>query len=218
MATLAQLRSRFYLMAADDGAYWNTTEVDTWLNEGQADFATRTLSVRNTKTIVLNAGTAVYSLPAGTIRILRVTHDKKPLYQENEPRLDRLDPTWESAVAATPKAYLYGLDGAEKIKFHPAPDATAAGKTLTVSVATIPADLVTDVDVSDIPDEYHHALILYALSRAFLKDGDTRNPEKASIFYQQYNDQVDLATDHVAKAMNRSQLQALTPVPRGAGR
>lgn len=218
MATLAQLRATFYLTAADDGAYWNTTEVNTWLNEGQIDFATRTLSVREAKPIPLTTGTALYDLPAKTIRILRVTHDKKPLYQENEPRLDRLEPTWESATAGSPRAYLYGLDGAEKIKFYPAPDATAAAKTLTVNVALIPAELTLDTDVSKIPSEYHHALVLYALSRAFLKDGDTRNPEKAAIFNQQYNDQVDLASDQVTKSMNRSQLKALDPVPRGAGR
>jgi hypothetical protein len=218
MSTHAQLRAKFYLTAADDGAFWNSTEVSTWLNEAQADFAIRTLSVREAKLITLTAGTALYELPPNTIRILRVTHDKKPLHQENEPRLDRLEPTWETATPSTPKAYLYGLDGADKVKFYPAPDAAAAVKVLNVSVALIPADLSGDTDISKIPDEYHHALVLYALSRAFLKEGDTRNPEKASIFWQQYEDQIDLASDQVTKSMNRSQLQSLAPVPRDARR
>lgn len=218
MATLAELKSRFQLMAADDGTYWSPTEVVTWLNDAQSDFASRTLSVRESTTIPLTTGTAVYTLPSKTIRVLRVVHDDRPLYRENEPRLDRLTPNWMSATAGSPSSYLHGLEGSTKLRLHPAPDSTAATNPLGVIVAKTPTDLAADADVSEIPVEYHHALVLYALTKAYLKDGDNRNPEKASIFWQQYMDQVELATDHVARSLNRGQMVGFDGTPRDVER
>lgn len=212
MATLADLRSRFQLMAADDGTYWSTAEIDTWLNDAQRDFAARTLSVRASSTIALSNATPTYNLPTGTIRILRVTLNNAPLYRENEFRMDRLAPTWMSSTG-TPSAYLYGLDGATTVRFYPTPNGSM---TATVYVAKTPSDLANTSDVSTIPQEYHHALVLYALSKAFLKDGDMRNPEKANIWWQQYLEQAALATDYVTKALNRGQMSGFDGTPGGA--
>lgn len=224
MATLAELKSRFQLMAADDGTYWSPTEVVTWLNDAQSDFASRTLSVRESTTIPLTTGTAVYTLPSKTIRVLRVTHNGRPLYRENEPRLDRLIPNWMSSTPGAPSSYLHGLEGSTKLRLYPAPDSTAATNPLGVIVAKTPADFPPvgdpghDTAVSEVPVEYHHALVLYALTKAYLKDGDNRNPEKANIFWQQYMDQVELATDYVARSLNRGQMVGFDGTPRDAER
>lgn len=206
MPALSELRSRFYLTAADDGTYWNQSEVDTWLNEAQNDFALRTLCVRSSDPITgLATGNPIATLPSNTIRVLRVTFNGKFIYRENEPRLDRIDPNWMSATAGATKAFLYGNEGTTKIRLHPAPDASAVAGSYKATVVKIPVTLVADTDVSTIPLEYHPSLVFYALARAFLKDGDQRNTQKSADFLKLYEDQVSLASDFVNASLNKGQ-------------
>lgn len=106
-------------------------------------------------TLTTVVGQAEYTIPLPYFRtILKVLYDGYPLQRSSEVEVDRLDPTWLTAVSGTPAVYWRPQHGV--LRLHPKPDTVS--KTITIYGSRARADLSLDTDVPMIPNVYHSSL------------------------------------------------------------
>lgn len=125
-----------------------------WLNEGQLDFARKTLCLASRAKSVTTAGDAVYALPSDLLRLLEVKYGAEKLSEI--PLADAVD------TEGVPTGY--AKLGQTSILLSPVPSAEGQ---LEIIYYQTPDKLVNPGDESILPTTCHEAVVLYATIRAY---------------------------------------------------
>jgi len=156
---------------------WQNGALDRFINEACIEAALRSHCIHDRFTTPVTKGVALYTLPPSALHIFNAQLDDRP-------RLSRLAladlervPAWDSR-AGHPCAYVFDSihhGGEGTLTLYPKP---AEDGTLHIRYARLPAPLLADDDVPDIPSALHPHLLEYAAHRAYaLRDSDAGDRE-----------------------------------------
>jgi len=177
---LQTLRSTLRYEYLDDKAIphlWQDVQLDRFINEACIEAALRSLCIHDRFTTPVTKGVALYTLPASALSILNA-------HISDRPRLSKVAladlegvPAWDSR-SGHPCAYVFDSihhGGEGTLTLYPKPVEDGA---LHIRYASLPAPLLADTDVPDIPEALHPHLLSYAAHRAFaLRDSDAGDRE-----------------------------------------
>ena len=188
--TRTELRTLFGTKVQDTigtSSHWTTTEVNDYLDRGYADFQDRTLMLRKQGTVTLATATTTYSWPVDLIRAFRTRdHNGKPILIRNSNYMDTVvGPTWRERTGNRILVVIPDDLGHDKFRVFPIPTAELDTKTITVDYAYRPAALI-DSESPAFRQEYHIAVLWFALAEAFEKELDRQHIAKAGMYREQY--------------------------------
>ncbi len=140
--------------------------VKNWLNEGQRYIVLQADLRSQFEAITIITPNSPNGLPDDFARLIEVnlvndTNDWTPLYPMTLRHFDDAP-----VVYGTPSSYV--VAGAT-LYLYPYPDSTV---TVELNYYRLPADMTDDGDLSEIPVQYQHLLVRYALSRAYEREDD----------------------------------------------
>ena len=185
--TLAQLRGdvRSRLNEAT-AAFWTNDELTRWINEGAADVARRTESLRDTFDIPIVIGTQTYTGPTDLVRAhtleYRPTGDTTvhALTYRDKMSADALWGTGQANTDGTPLIWTsWGFPPTIDITVYPTPNAAGS---LRLHYYRLPATVALDGDVVEIPSGWEDLISEYATQLALRKDGNPRWQEAFSAY------------------------------------
>jgi hypothetical protein len=143
------------------------------LNQGLRYVAAQTdfRALFSNQSITTSIGTSSYALPSNFMRLYNVTivdsnGDTRPLYQESLT-------DFQTRPATTGQPSQYTIDGTNLLLW-PEPDAAF---NLKVRYYRVPALLTAPNDVPEIPSEYHHLLVSYALWHCYERENDYQSAQ-----------------------------------------
>jgi hypothetical protein len=156
-----RLRDRSDQISGVGDNLWPDEVLVRYLNQAQEQFCRRTHALTGERDVTLVVDTASYTLPTDMFMVYsgRVTG------QNNDLRYDR---NRRVALPATTKGtprYMDTDDPSKTLRVYPTPDATG---TLILFGALLPTvlDINTPNQESDVPSQYHEALVDYAVFKA----------------------------------------------------
>lgn len=162
--------------------FWMDAELTRFFDEALKSHARRhgVFVKRDTSSITLVQGTAVYSAPARMVDAMHVSLDGVDLIASSTSELELLDDAFKT-TQGTPAYYHTDREGQSKIGFYPVPNAAAATKNPEViyhgyEVELDEAHIVTAINVPAPIGDYLEACVLKA---AYGKEGDCAIPETA---------------------------------------
>ena len=171
MATTAELRDE--VLAHQFSAERYGTRIEKWLDEAQK-YIVRQAEVRTenaTQSYVTVNGTQTLDLPSNYARFISLfnTTDRNPL--------ERIDlRTYDDLDSESGKPYAYVIVGSA-ITLFPTPD---AAYNLRLRYWKLPATMTSSGTACDpeIPSEYHHLLVDYALYKIYNAEHDYEASER----------------------------------------
>lgn len=149
----------------DMQSFFSNDEIDSWLNQAQFEIAKEAKHLKNTSYILTTDGVTQYELPDDCMEVFKATLDKTPL----------------SKVSLEDKEHKKGYYEWEDdlhLSFNPGEDLE-----LKVWYYYLPWPMEKDTDEPEVPEEYQHLLILYAVYKAKQKD---RQYNEAEIFKRDF--------------------------------
>lgn len=179
MATLQQLRSRFYnfINQIEANSDFTTSEVNQLIYEGTVFLSVLIKWPRDIMSIPVSQGFDVYTLPQDNLLLLdafygnvNITGDVKPLKLLPITGLKEKVPSWldNTTQAQGEPVYLSLLDKQSVIiKPTPNADAVTNSRKLIIQYIYYPAALTIDSDIPDLPVVYHDQLPYYAAHLAY---------------------------------------------------
>lgn len=164
---------------------WPDDDLMEFANDAQNEAARRArllIDSSTTAICTLAATVANHGLVALDPRVLFVRRARiagcLPLARMNLQDMAELDPYWQDASAARPRAFIPDFETG-KLQFWPFPDATYA-----VGLTVVRDPLVEMDDLQDTPEiasRYHRSLLHWMLYRAYGKqDAEANDPKKAA--------------------------------------
>jgi len=200
--TVASIITEVKTILQDDGTRWPTTELLSYLNDGQREIATiRPDLFVVTQAIPLVTGVK-QTIPDACINLIEFTRntDGAAIRQTDRTMLDLTEPGWYSKTPSkTIKHFCY--DPREPDAFYVYPPA-AVGASVDAVMSKMPDDAVVNINCKD---TCKNPLIHFTLFRAYQKDAEFGgNAALSAAHYQLFKD--TLSQDAAAG-------QALTPTP-----
>lgn len=173
---------------------WDDSSMLRKINEAQRQACNRAnllfddSSTEHAKITLVN-GRVSYALSSKLTVIEKVIFDGNVLEKRTPEQLDAEQPTWRTDTGMTDKAVYYMIRG-RKIRFSRIPDATDAGKVISLEVYRLPdADIVSTYEEPEIPEENHLDLIYYVLHLCYKKqDADTFNQERSDYYLARFTE------------------------------
>lgn len=175
--------SRAAKVLNDDGMVsWTQAELVDWLNEGQ--LATVKLHPdANTKTInhALVAG-AKQTNPADCIEIVDMPRNVSGgvITPCDRAALDRFLPDWRTAPTAS--TVTHWMDDVQPDTFYVYPAQSVTPATVVLTYSAVPTTVAAGGNIS-IRDIYQDKLVNYILYRAYSKDAEVGNAERAVAYF-----------------------------------
>ena len=170
------------LINESSGAFWDDSEIESWIKQGCLDWCEKTLLRTLEDTITLATNTYKYtssgsSYISGAFRTLHAEHNNKALKRLTYEQF-RGHNKMVLASNEAPK-YFYDKYNGLTFTFYIAdtPSSTQNGETVTVLFACR-----TD-DITEIPYEYQPTIFNYAASKAKMKE---RQWQEAQLLWQIY--------------------------------
>lgn len=207
--TLGQLRSKVYSLLREDSTntHFTDSDINGFLNEGSEFSAVFIEYPRNLVSVQVQNNVGSYANPADNL-IVRTAYfgdssisgDIRPVKIVSEETLREQYPSWldntASGTADRPE-YLIQLDR-KTVHAFPRPNAVgaASGKKLWLNYNYVPAAMVNDSDVPDLPTPYHNLLPLYALHLAYIA---LQNVPLAKEMYVEFMEKVQRIKSAVTK-------------------
>lgn len=171
----------------DSGVRFPKSQLLEWLNAAQREVCIHRPDALTVNDSFTTAAQAKQSLPADGLRLIEVDHDEttlKPIHVVPRDDLDVHVIGWRSEEG-DPEQYVYDLRDPKNFYLYPHPtDLRDISIVYAKSPTTIViADFDTDVQTIELDDIYANAILDYLLYRAFSKDSDRRDPQKAGTHY-----------------------------------
>ena len=206
--TLAQNRQRVLNHLREDSTnthFPDTTVIDGYLNEAQEDLAVFIEYPRVFDSVVTQLNIGSYANPADNLLIRtvyfgdkNVAGDWKPVKFVTEETLREFYPSWGDNTVSTQAdrpEYIIQIDR-KTLHIFPRPNSVAAGKKLWINYNYVPAPMVNDSDVPDLPLPYHNLLSIYALHLCYI---DLQNMKVSDELLAQYQKKAQRLQSAVTK-------------------
>lgn len=180
VALRQRVRDRLQGDQDKDLRYTNTL-VDEFLNDAQTDFTTRTGCVVGTTTISARPYTFGYALPADCVRVVSVrTNDdsEQKVPPISIPSLERYQGRWSEHTGTRFEWYFVG-PGLSRIYLGPMPTTIRLTDVTVTYEKSVGLKGITTSTDPVIPEQFHEALVDYAVGR-FLLVGAT-DPAKIQL-------------------------------------
>jgi len=198
---------------------WTAPEVIRYANDGQRDIAMHRPDAFTTNEIFTCASGAKQTLPAGATKLISIFSNGAagrvvtPIKRE---MLDASTPLWP-ATTASATIYHTMYDERDPLVFYTYPPATTAA-TLRMQYAIAPTDIPTpttnflagvtgNLSVGDL---FVNALLDYVLFRAYSKEAEVGNPERANQALARYAGSLGIEI-RATLAMSPNQNSPLNP-------
>jgi hypothetical protein len=205
----------------DDGYLWSNSSLVRYINDGQNQFATRTLLLRDERNpftrIELVPGKALYDVDARIVYVFGARigdhyHLGRSSYAtlfSNRGALSVGGPIYDGNASGRPR-FFYTDRETNTLGVYPAPDEQHAGVALTLRVARKPLTplVATQLEaVPEIPEEFQLDILEWAAWRALRnRDPDGESQAKASAHKTRFNDAL-AELDRKAKRMLAEDMQ-----------
>jgi len=162
---------------------WSDTFITAAINRAEREASERALLLTSEKTIDVLAGGADYALPASTIVVKSLSINGKQLDKVSVIELDSHVNKWRELI----KAPEYYIQNGNNIKLVGIPLEDA---TINLSIINRPENkLVNDIDIPEIPEEWHEDLLFYVLYEAYSRrDEDLFDPNAAQFNLSQFTE------------------------------
>lgn len=195
--TRAELRNlTLYWLDDDSGGYFTSTIVNAWLNLAQREVQKRLLKAGENFYLspvetVLVPDQADYVLPGDFVTLHRIeiilsgTGVNEDRFELTPMTLNQQDQT--SIAASTPETYVMGKD---RITLFPTPDQAL---TMRLYYSPLVADMSSDSDEPDVPEQYQELIALLAAENGFIKDDRVPSNLKAKL--DEYKKDLDALAD-----------------------
>jgi len=168
--------------------YFSDDEIDVWLNEGQYDMTNYGKHLKQTSTIITWEDHDIYNLPHDFIKIFGVEFEGGSLAKITHSDLGN--------------KHGYLIWG-KTIRISPTPQEE---KGLTLHYYRYPKVMEEDNDEPEIPAQYRHLIIEYAVSKACEKD---EMYDKANLSYQKYANGLQVFMEDSAPAPYPRQVKVI---------
>lgn len=179
---------------------WEADELLDYVNDGQLATVLLRPDANSINEVVQLKGGTLQSIPAGGIRLLRVTRNMgadgntpgRAIRECSRDVLDNSVPDWHYANAALAVQH-YIFDNADPKRFYVYPcvqgtEGAPANCEIEIIYSAAPARAQTADDVLTLGDQYQPALIDYVLYRAFTKDTNfAGNIQRANAHLQAFS-------------------------------
>ncbi|MCP4668836.1 MAG: hypothetical protein GY849_21065 [Deltaproteobacteria bacterium] len=155
------------LLNEASASFWTDAELLVWLNDGMLDIAARSHCLEETESVNLVADTIEYSISANYVTV------KAVVYVNASGTIKGLTPGNVSSVGNVDDVDepVYWYDFAGKIGIYP-PLSSVTTETVTLYLISRPTAIISSANVTT-PAVYDHALTLYIVGKAHLKDRQT---------------------------------------------
>ena len=186
------------------GVRWPDVELLDWFSAGQTVIATMRPDSYTSKAEFTCVLGVEQTLPADGQRLVRVMNNVggSAIRFIDIDDLDMTVPNWhdESSPVTDVEQYAYIEKSPRLFYLYPAPE---AAHKVNIIYSRVPAKIVeagydftaTGVEVIDLPDSYADPLVDYILYRAFSKDGDFSNGQRAQAHFSAMSGVVQVKTE-----------------------
>ena len=184
-------RARKALNEPSSGGHWSDALYYEAINDGQIDFAIRTECLRTSLELTTDGSNSQYDISESAIEamsepaLIRITQLRYYHTSDHYYILRHISQNELSAMAremdgvvATPSYFNYQD---RVIEFDTVPP---AGKTVLVRYSHLPEELLLAADVSDVPEKFHGALVMYTCWK-FAESADLEI-DRTSYFKNEY--------------------------------
>jgi hypothetical protein len=203
------MRASMRMIGDTSGAMIQSSDVLTWMNEGQLEVVRRTACLADTNEVEVEAGVVGYDLPGDFLDFIRVTLDGRKLRKTTVQEVDNVDPDRDlpDSESAQPKVF-YKLG--TQIKLFPKP---ATDGTLEIEYTRQPTQLIQNADIPEIPVNMHGDILQYCIAKGKEMDEDQAAAGSAmAVFEHRLAQSLDDATDE-----NQESYPAVRLIPGDEG-
>lgn len=172
---------------------WTQSELLNYLNDAQRQIVLFRPDAKAVNAAFSCAGTAKQTLPADGLRLINVLRNAngRAITKVERSILDVQLPTWYETAVGTDGVKHYVYDALDPKNFYLFPKPAAAA-SIEIVYAISPVDIVisnftTDVQVIGIDDIYANALMDYMMYRAYQKDSEFANINRAGVYFQSFS-------------------------------
>lgn len=203
MASTTQLSTLLTDLEArldDDGIFWPTTQLTSWLNEGAREVAMRGECLLQEQAENVIAASASYAAPADMVRIHRIEYfysanDVWPLQYRTPHSMDQVWSGVRSQPSTRPRYFtMWGVTPGANIQLFPVPAAsTASGfPYFNIWYYRLPVPMVNPTDFLDLPQGWDALPTLYAEFTALRKDKDPSWKDAKGIYDERLSELIRL--------------------------
>lgn len=191
-----------------DAPLFTQQEMIQYIDEVQNDFLLKVRPLYTVSTVPVNTNQRFYAQPPNCIRLERVAINPNPnsytgttmdLYETSQASLDMSDPTWLGEFETPAQWFRDQIDTAQ-YGYRPLPSANLAAElwySYSGEYLQTQSNLLTTLLV---PDIFYHAIKYGVLARAWSKDGEVRDPDRAQYCQKRYDMVVMLAIKFMTSA------------------
>lgn len=140
-------------------SFWSDTEITNWVDQGLVDVSSKTMCYEVSATVALATSTLEYTEPTDCIKVYACYYSNVGLLRIHPRMIANIG---GGTTTGAPKFY-YHFAG--KLGFYPIATASENATNVTVLYSA-----ETDV-IANVPDEYKHLVVLYAVWKAKIKEG-----------------------------------------------
>ncbi len=168
----------------DTQSLFTQAEMLGYLSTGQNDFLLRLRPIYKRTTQSLAASTTVFAQPSDCIRLERLSIGGYEIPDSAQSYLDGVSPDWPGATAkASPDEWFQ--DKVDTGNFGIAPQLTAPATAALYYSEKVASAIVLNSTLL-VPDIMCHYLKYYVLFKAFSKDGEQRDLDRAAFCYSRF--------------------------------
>lgn len=146
-------------MSFDKQSVLATSLVQRFINEGYRKFVSKSRLLKKTSTVLTTALTATYTLPAKMFDVVKVLYYSGTNFWKID-KLQYDEVLYAKNLTGSPVAYLPSY-GERTFTMYPTP--TYSNETIEFLGVFMPDDLVNETDTPIVPENYHYALVDYAV-------------------------------------------------------
>lgn len=171
---------------------WTQAELLNYLNDAQRQVVLFRPDAKAVNAAFACTNAAKQTLPAEGLRLINVLRNTngRAITKVDRSILDVQLPTWYETAAAADGVKHYVYDALDPKNFYVFPKPTAAHQ-IDIVYAIAPVDITianftTDTQVIGIDDIYANAMMDYMMYRAYQKDSEFANLNRASVYFQSF--------------------------------
>lgn len=171
---------------------WTQAELLNYLNDAQRQVVLFRPDAKAVNAAFTCTNAAKQTLPADGLRLINILRNTggRAITKVDRMILDVQLPTWYETAASADGVKHYVYDALDPKNFYVFPKPVASHQ-IDIVYAIAPVDIVisnftTDTQVIGIDDIYANAIMDYMMYRAYQKDSEFANLNRAAVYYQSF--------------------------------